>query len=178
MRDHCDICRESVPTDQPIFRGQVYFEEPKYGLGGENVCTLCVPCADKGKVGQYGMRAFVPIDGSHFRYRTPPLDEEHSDPRGCEICDRTMVGPLYKSKYNRRIVKLARYCCEACYRRALRKKRSEEEMTRTRHCLNCGEEYRAKRRNALYCSPRCRVARHRHRAARAKRAILRAAQTG
>ena len=91
----------------------------------------------------------------------------HADLRQCRNCGR----PFYALSDEPRARRRWGYCQRGCTwheRRRLAHRRGEPPIVRPplrpwpkRTCLHCGDEFVPARRDARYCSGRCRVAQHR-----------------
>jgi hypothetical protein len=82
----------------------------------------------------------------------------------CAGCDRNLFFSVRLSRLtslNGRARQTRNTCCNACFRRALRKRR----RPKNRFCTCCGISFNAARADAKFCSSACRQATYRHRGA-------------
>src|SRR6516225_6846285 len=134
----CPTCRRELGDREPVY--QVRRLPPPYP-GIVHVCRKCEEERHKG----WGSAA-----GRYLR--TEP----------CDSCERPVVNlARLARRYRRSIIACSPACLKKIENARYRAKRYEHPTRRP--CATCGQPFRPKRSDGLYCSPRCKQRAYRRR---------------
>jgi endogenous inhibitor of DNA gyrase (YacG/DUF329 family) len=136
--EHCAQCDRQLGRFEPVWRSRIALGISFiYGTPTYGIVPLCEACK--------------------------PTSREFKPARPCEACGRP-VHNLDTGQYRHN-----KFCSQRCrqkidiaYTRRQRA-RAREITCAMRPCATCGTEFKPARRDARYCSPRCRQKAHRQR---------------